>query len=249
MAVTRQYTGAWKARAQNAYYDPASPRVETADNVHRVNTNPDQSAVEFTAPPQQDPGIVPGGQYPGMEWVINTGGAVLDQTPDSHVPPQYGSTNVHGVDYGGTAVTAKGDPYQTYPGQRDESMMIESLGPIEINPVALQRGLNSLPQNNPDGFRRGFWDWWRTNRPSRMIDRNVASRPLFPNTADVVTDTPVPDRWSNSTSPFNSLQRNFPNIWVKPQQRREPTGISDGLAGDGAAAVLHQTIPSQWVIG
>lgn len=243
------YTGAWKARAQSQYYDPMSPRTETASDTHRVTDTPNPAArVEFTAPPMQDPGFVPGGQYPGMEWVINTGGGVIDQTPAGHVPPQHGE-GAHGIDYGGTAVTVKGDPVMRYPGEVDEAIRMESLGPIATNPVAVQRGLNSYDQNNPQGFRRGIVEWWRNNRPSRMITRSAVSRPVWPNTADVITNVPPPARWSNTTSPFNSLERAYHNVWQRPMQRRDPGGISDGVTGDGAAAAFTQTPVSNWVVG
>lgn len=246
------YTGAWKARAQTQYLDPASPRLEVVDPSHAITDAPDPRKADWAAPPMQDPGIVPGGQYPGMEWVVRTDGQVLDHTPDdNHTPPQYTSgPGVHSVDYGGTTVTYRGDAVLGYPGQSDEAIFMEGLGPIEINPVAIDRGLNSYAQNNPDGFRRGIVDWWRSNRPSRMLERRHYSRPVWPNTADVVTNVPPPDgAWSNTTSPFNSMARQITNLWQRPQTRREPAGISEGLTGDGSASVLHQTMPSPWVVG
>lgn len=251
MARTTAYTGAWKARAQTQYYDPASPRVETVNPAHTGNDDiPDLKKVDYAAPPMQDPGMVPGGQYPGMEWVVNTGGIVLDQTPEDHTPPAYGAGNPHTVDFGGTLVTARGDAQVGYPGQLDEAVYMEGLGQVEVNPVAIQRGLNSLDQNNPGGFRRGITDWWRTNRPSRLIDRQHYSRPVWTNTADVVTNTPpASGAWSNTSSPFDSLGRNITNLWMRPQTRREPAGISEGITGDGAAAVLTQTPVSNWVVG
>lgn len=243
------YTGAWKARSNTAYYEPDEPVKHIADPAHFETETADPNRVDWQAPPLQDPGSVPGGQYPGSEWVINTSGAVIDQTPEDHLTPT-GNANVHQIDYGGTAVTVKGDAVLGYAGQTDEAIRIEDNGPIEQNIVAVQRGLNSLPQNNPQGFRRGFVDWWRSNRPSRMIDRSHASRPVWWNTADTVTNVPPPQgSWSNTSSPFDSMARQWKNVWVKPQVRREPTGISEGTSGDGSSAQLAQTNVNAWVVG
>lgn len=244
-------TGAWKAAATSGYYDPEEPKKHIADPAHFQTDTPDPKRADWSMPPVQDPGYVAGGQYPGMEWIIATGGMVLDQTPDDdHSPPGYGLPDPHTVDYGGTAVTVKGDAVLGYPGQTDEAIRLEGLGETAISPTAINRGLNSLDQNNPQGFRRGFTDWWRSNRPSRMIDRANASRPVWVNTAGVVTNVPPPaGGWSNTSSPFDSLARQWKNVWVKPQVRREPDGISDGMSGDGAAAVLSQTVPNVWVVG
>jgi len=244
------YTGAWKAQATSGYYDPDEPVKHVADPAHFDTSTADPKRVDWAAPPLQDPGHVPGGQFPGMEWVINTGGDVRDQTPDDdHRTPTH-DPNIHRVDYGGTAVTVAGDAVLEYAGQRDEAIRIEDNGPVELSVVAVQRGLNSYDQNNPDGFRRGFTDWWRSNRPSRMIERQHVSRPVFWNTADLISNVPPPEgEWSNTSSPFDSMARLWRNVWQKPQVRREPSGISEGLQGDGSAAVLTQTIPTPWVVG
>lgn len=243
------YTGAWKARAVSPYYEPEEPVKHVSDPAHSQTNTLDPRRVDWQAPPLQDNGYTPGGQYPGSEWVIGSTAGPIDQTPEDHSTPNYG-TDPHQVDYGGVAVTVKGDAVLGYPGQRDEALRYEDNGPIPTNVVAVQRGLNSYDQNNPQGFRRGFVDWWRSNRPSRMVDRQHVGRPVWPNTATFPTDVPAPvDQWSNTTSPFNSFARTVLNTWMRPQARREPGGIDDGTGGDGAGAVLSQTPVASWVVG
>lgn len=253
------YTGAWKKSA-NYYYDPQSGRVHTAAPEHAVTDAADPIAFVYTAPLGLDyvDGMVP--EYPGVEWVTQEPGRVGDMTPDSHdggdtgpareseQEMQLDSAARHAQDYGGSEFGNYAEPVWRLHTETFETIYRdgETPGtPTEISPVALQRGLNSLGQNNPEGFRRGHIEWFRPDRKFFEGWRTHDARPLVPNTADTISNTPpVPTRYGN---PFEHLARALSTVNQTPMIRREPTPFSENITSDGSGD--PDAYAFDWVVG
>lgn len=250
------YTGAWK-RTAGYYFVPDEGRVHTADPAHAITDAPDPIAFVYTAPLGIDYTDEAISEYPGMEWVTDTPGLVLDMTPRQHEGGDTGrvfaddptmladSGARHGVDYG----AARAHNYvpadtraanETFDHERFEVPLSTA-----IDPTALQRGLNGLALNNPDGYRPGHNEWFRPNRKFLIGERRHDHRPLTPNTATTGTDRPpVPTQYG---TPFAAWARAITNVNATPVQRREPEGISQAITADLSHA--GDAYVTDWVVG
>lgn len=254
------YTGAWKA-STNFYYDPLTGKVHTADPAHAVTNAADPVAYVYTAPLGLDyteGEMVP--EYPGAEWVTQEPGRIGDMTPVSHSGGDTGPTFAtdqemqadalarHSVDYGGSHAYNFDQP--DFRGYTETFDMVLRAGdtpepPATVNPVALQRGLNGLPENNPEGWRAGHIDWYRPNRKFYEGQRSHDARPLVPNVAQLGTDQPpVPTPYGN---PFSSLARAMTTVNNRPMLRREPTPMSQDVTTDGSFD--GDVYAGDWMVG
>lgn len=239
------YSGMWK---NTAYQDPRGPTLHTADPQHANRDTPDPQRAVHQAPALPDPGAAD--EYPGMSWVIDGGGVQLDHTDYSDhegvgTAPTYtdlvdqaaDSAGRHQVDEGRPAQTSRVVPTAQAVTEHYHSDRSAGIGPgaTEVSTVALQRGLNGLAENNPDGFRAGYDTVWWVDRKFMIGERRHDARPLYVNTAAAPENTPPVSPGTPYTSPFASLARGIPTIWQRPQLRREPVGISRDVVRDGAA--------------
>lgn len=253
------YTGAWK-QSTDFYYDPLHGKVHTADRRHADVAETDPVAFVYTAPLGLDYVDEHVPEFLGTEWVIETPGRIGDQTPDTHAGGDTGqmyatelgmqedSQKRHGVDYGASREGNYGEPIFRLATEKNEMVWRDGATPeppTTVNPVALQRGLNGLPENNPDGFRAGHIEWWRPDRKFFEGWRNTDARPLVPNTAMTATPTPpVPTQFGN---PFNSFARAMTTINQRPMLRRDPTPISEQIMTDGSYG--PDAYAGDWVVG
>lgn len=194
---------------------------------------------------------------------LQTDGLVIDSTPQTHEVPAvldtYGddaglaaaSAAVHGYDQGASRQRGRvqaGPPMQF----ADESYLVkrfESFGPGSlVDPITSRRGLNGLPENNPDGFHPGTVEQvWVDRKFAAVVARGSHDeRIVTPNTAAAPVNQPVPADANVANSPFDSLARPITNIWQRPQQRREQPGLTESLLTDD---LVYPAESGEWVAG
>ena len=252
------FRGAWLNKQFSV--DP-DELLHTADPLHsnRGHGQDPNPTWEMTVDPDQTPEYL--ADYPQMDWLVaDTPGLVLDTTPTDHnegggvrsyandVESQRGAYAETSRDYGSDERHVFNvPPMQDYT-TRYESSRFEGVDTYAPPVVALQRGLNGLPENNPDGFRRGWVEQQFVDRklydPERIHDRRLNTL----NVATVATDQPVPEDAGNYNSPFRALARMITNVNQKPMIRREPPPISESLVDDGEANMYDAT-SGDWVVG
>lgn len=254
------YTGMWLANAQ---YRPGPNVQHVVDPAHAdITSGPDSyQALTYAAPPANPVGA--SSEYPGMEYVVVTTGLVLDQTPEDHqdgsVDGVYADDGVYGgrlaqadasnaaheQDYGASRSRNYVQPplqfaRETYGSQRF-SVPVDTV----TNPVALQRGLNGLSENNPEGFPLGsefvpFVDR-KFEIGTRYHDQHVAEV----NQAKIITDAPYTTGPYNT--PYNLLARIVGRRPVMPMARRDPPPIDAPVVADGMSTLY--AAHSDWVVG
>lgn len=240
------YSGAW---LRNAYVDPKSGYVPTADPAHGDTKDVPPGEYAYAAPPLTETAAI--GEYPGAEWVAHTLGTVIDRTNyESHEAPS--GPDAHAVNEG----AAHQGYYSQYAptqaaGEAYRSVSFQSNGPVSVSPVALQRGLNGLSVNNPDGFPVGSQqvnDFW-VDRKFMVGERVHDRRVMTPNTAAHATNVPAADDDSINARPFASLARPMTRVWQRPEFRREPPSVSDDLQTDGTgmSQPMYPSL-SPWVV-
>lgn len=245
------------------YSDPSQRLVHVAAPEHGDLDTPD--AVPIWYAPALTP-VADIGAYPGMNWVMTGGSMQLDHTPVSHdggdtMPMQpdlramaAASGARHGTDYGSSLAGNWAPPPVTFRDEHQVYTRIPGNGPgddISVSTVALQRGLNSLPENNPDGYNPGSVQWERAERKFAIGERVHDMRVLHLNVAEG-GGTNVPAKGGPYNSPFDSLARALTNINARPQQRREPQGIGESELSDGALDsyfLAPRATVGQWVVG
>jgi hypothetical protein len=216
------FTGAWRL---NATYQPDERTVHVADPAHAM-VGPDESvqALNYATPPQLDPGPV--GEFPGMEYVVETTGRVIDTS----------DTRSHVADPGDHGAAVEGvyaEPMTRFADERYITERFEGNTAPEVNPVALQRGRNGLAVNNPNGFRLGWVERYFENRKFPVGERVHDHRIIFPDLPSF-DEGAAPVEAGPYPVPFNSLARNITNVNQRPQARREPPPLYGDAITDGA---------------
>ena len=240
----QQYTGAW---LRNAYRDPKGAFVPTSDPAHDELTDVAPGQVAYAAPPLTE--SAPIGEYPGAEWIANTLGTVIDRTDyDTHEAPD-------------THAVAEGAAHQGYysqyaptqfTGEKYTDVKFDSNPGQVVSNAALRRGLNSFPENNPDGVMPGsqqvndFWVDRKFFEGERVHDRRI----MTPNTADHATNVPAATTQDGLYArAYDSLARPMTRVWARPEFRREPPSASEDLQQDGTgqSQPLYPAL-SPWVV-
>ncbi len=228
--VTQPYSGAW---LRSAYVDPKAAYVPTASAEHGVDEGAGPHAYAHQAPPQPEPGSTE--EFVGMAWLAGMTdmlGTVIDRTDyETHEAPE--GPGAHAVDQGAAragyfsnraATQFSGEVYASVPFQSNPSPGVSN--------TALRRGMNSLPENNPEGYPVGtaqvndFAVFRKFAVGQRRHDRRVVT----PNTAAAPANVPAPTNGNVLTSPYDSLARPFQRVFQRPGIRREPPSVSDDLA-------------------
>lgn len=250
------YTGMWK---QRAYHDPPPFRFDL-DPAHGVTDAPDLNAFTYDAPPL--PEVADVGEFPGMEFFAPLPGVTLNTTPDTHDGPghplrttdaemQADSLRAHGQNYGASRAATFVPAPMDFHDERQVHTVVAGYGSeaTTVNPVALQRGLNGLSENNPDGFRTGETHLWRHERKFAVGERHHDERPVTLNTPYLATNVPPPEAGKANPymSPFGSLARPITRYFQRPEMRRDPQGISEGVTADGAGD-FSTPIGGEWVM-
>jgi len=233
-------SGGWLSR-QREYIDPPE-QLHTADPAHGITGDGDDlRAYAYSAPPASELGEGVD-DYPGMEWVVESGGLVLDTTPTTHDPLR--------GDYGAARARDHAEPPLQFADERYLSARFESNDSPGMSEAALKRGLNGLPENNPEGFRRGWVEQFWVDRKFNEGERIHDARVNLPNTAYMEDNAPPPDEGTPYTVPFGSLQRMIDRTWNSPMLRREPPPFDESLMTDGVTDPTYYDPPTEiWVAG
>lgn len=250
------YSGAFKTRA---YYDPPPFRFEI-DPQHDGRDAGDLNAFTYDAPPL--PEVADVGEFPGMEYLSPLPGVTLDYTPVGHDGPghpvreserdmQADSHEAHARDFGASRKANFEPAPMDFYDERQVHTVVEGFGTgsTEVSTVALQRGLNGLPENNPDGFRAGETHLWRYDKKfavgERVHDERVTTLNIPAFAGNV--PPPPPAQFTPYSSPFASLARPMTRIFQIPEMRRTPKGISADVVSDGAYPE-SSPIGAEWVM-
>lgn len=229
------FSGAWR---RGAYTIGEPPDPEIDERHGEIEPDSPHAASVYTAPPVDDPGVR--GEYPGADWVVQTAGTILDTTGRSHEAGDHATSQ--GADIAGNyGVRSTAFADERYTHER-YAMPVSS----EIDPTALQRGLNGLRVNNPEGWREGVhWPTWATRRfpiGERIHDERV----LLPDTAFSETEGAEPlDEGAYPTS-FATYARAITSIHRRPQARREPPAMLADEVDDGSP--IESAMASDWVL-
>ena len=222
----------------NATYQTDERAVHVADPAH-AETGPDDGVQTSTyqTPSMLDPGPV--GDFPGMEFVVNTSGTVIDTSDQrSH---QYDDS-----DHGAAVAGVFGPPMTRFDDERYITERFEGISVPDVNPVALQRGRNGLVENNPEGFRLGWVERYFENRKFPVGERVHDHRIVFPDLPQF-DDGAAPIASGAYPVPFGSLARNITNVNQRPQARREPPPMFGDVVTDGAP--LYPSVVDWGIVG
>lgn len=249
MAAT--YTGAW--RNQALHVDRALPPNPGVDPSHM---RPDGNDRGVRAPSGGPPGDRPPLYLTETEdasyaLAVDTPGQQLDSSPITHeeeisypVPSPRHLVDMGAEDRNVTTPRIGRRFDEEYETERFEQQPI--IGEL---PVAQERGRNSLTVNNPDGYRKGFTIWRRTNRPAFPLPgmwRVHTERALRNPTAAAAVDSPQQPVASIYTSPFSWGKKVIESHLQNPMLRRDPVDRSDALTVDGSES---PDATLDWVIG
>jgi hypothetical protein len=218
------FSGAWK---MTAMVQPDQAVTHVADPAHAL-VGPDDGVqvATYTAPQLLDPGVI--GEFPGMEFVVTTGGRVVDTT-------DYDSHERDDGDHGAATAGVFYEEATRFSDERRSAPRFEGGTAVPTSVVALQRGRNGLPENNPGGFRLGWIEQWWENRKFPIGERVHDHRIIFPDLPQEDQGAPAVPAGAYPTS-FASLARNITNVMQTPTARREPPPLYGDLPTDGAPA-------------
>lgn len=268
------FANGWLNR-QGFHQEPLGqlPRVSPR---HGQTDTPDPSAYTWEAPAAAETAET--NEYPGSEWVVNTGGLVLDQTPTDHDdglapksrpargagPAGQGGEELrlvedtmaaHQRDQGATRRTTYAPPPLQFASEEYGGARFDGFGPVPVSDDARRRGLNGDEVNNPPlesyqgrGYRWGWVEQQWVDRKFFVGERVHDARVVMSNLATVADDQPPPAKGNPYTSPFRSLAKGVTRTWQTPMQRREPPTISESIVVDGSEAA-PSPIVGDWVVG
>lgn len=245
------YTGNWLRAAQQVQANPT--RLPQPSERHGQDAT-DQYPQDHQAPVGADYG-----DADFMRTVVATPGLALD-TPDarSHDSEAVGGAfrsqlerqmvqrkGHEGTDRGWVRSNYSGrQPFQDDTTRYAESRW-EGGGTTTPNPEAVQRGINSLPQNNDTGiegysgrgWRAGFNRWRFIDRKNKIDPRVYTPQQLLAREIKVPAPQPAQDGTWGRTSPFASMARNLGTVTVAPGLFRSPPGLTDSIIADQASPV------------
>lgn len=271
MALVKPYSHYSGVSAQGRYAGPAPTYTEPANRTVHVADPAHGQDAQDPNPVWLAPSLPPVdqvGEYPGSEWVMTGGVIEMDLTPRTH---DQGGGNIemttsaraqaalsaieHGTDYGASDKGTWAPPPVTFHTERQDYVRVPGNGAgddISVSAVALQRGLNSLPENNPEGYRAGEVQWERPDRKFPIaLERNHDHRVLVLNIAEG-GGADIPAQGGSYPLTFDSLARAITDIAARPAIRREPIGIGESELTDGALDsynIAPSATVGRWVVG
>ena len=225
--TVRSYSGAW--RTQQQYADRALALAPGVDPSHRLPDPLDAQVRPPSGAPTMDLAPLYMTERPDASYLaeVDVPGIILDAEPITHeeeisypVP-----SPLHAVDRGRVAHDTFNHPAMRASDERYTTERPETVPITGDLTVAVLRGDNSLPQNNPDGYRYGFYvKRWveRTAFPTRGMWRRYDERALRHMTAARGAQSPTPDHPNRYTSPFSWNKRAITHALQRPIQRRNP---------------------------
>jgi hypothetical protein len=255
MAIQRAYTGAW--RNQNAYVDRALPPGPGVDPAHSRRDLRDPDLVPPGQPRvDQPPMYITEDPDDAWEWEVDTPGLTMPTDPLTHdandpqiiQPAPISGAEAHPPSAGAHAIDRGAVEERDYT-PRDlrqfdetwETTRWEQPATQGDLSVAMQRGTNSLPANNPptedypSGYRLGFSIKRFMNRNMFHDERRHDERILFPAGAAAAVQSPAvtPAQYNRYVSPLGWNVRAAGNMLLAPVMRREPVLASEDATTDG----------------
>lgn len=248
------YTGAW--RNQRTRVDRARPlgHPELAQLHMHTDWTPPGARPPYAAPrtdigPEdiRDPGTaydpVTPRQAPGNP---------LDHSPEGHQgwaapggvigsrpgPSRATGNAARSVDRGAALRQLWRQPKGRSADDQRETRMLTLQPVTDGSRVGAFRGRNSLPENNPDGYRVG-------QRVQRIMNRKIPTRwrrhelrPLRPRLAAAATVSPPMAEGNQYTSPFGWTDRARSRTVQSPTERRAPRPWDEDLTDDGVTETV-----------
>lgn len=226
--------------------DPQQAVLHEPDPQHDERGAVDEN-VTWDGQPYQE--VAPAPNVVGLEWVTSAVGTLLDQTPTGHDtggpftsdagPAQLSAA--HAVDQGADELHVRRPAPFQFQSDRYDTFDVEGMGsPNAISDVALRRGLDSDPVNNPPlesyggaGWRHGLYRFFGVEHDYSPPQRVHTYRVVTPNVATVVADAPPPDDPGPYNPPFGSLARAITQLSRRPMIRRVPEPIDVSEVDDG----------------
>ena len=207
MAAYSTYTGAW-SRGVETYTDQGDVQ-HTADPGHETYTVPSGAAANFMETPPADNveqfvDPVSLSNVVGSDWMyVDTPTHVPEIQDDGHQ-----GNGAHDVSDGATSFiynrpTVLQFSDEQYVVDRWETPALAPSGPdgsVDGFVKANFRGLNSLSENNPEGFRNGYDSNPFVQRHFNVGERTHLHRPLAPNV--IFDPTVIP---ANTQSPYGRV--------------------------------------------
>lgn len=174
-------------------------------------------------------------------------GRPLDHSPESHqgdaAPGGYlGSlpsesrrrgNNARSIDQGASLRQIWKAPRFRQSDDRRETVVLEVLPTSNGSHLGALRGRNSLPENNPDGFRIGRRVQRWMNRKIPTVWRRPDLRPLRVHLAATAVSSGPPEDGSRYTSPFNSTISARRRTVSASTERRSPRPWDQDYVNDG----------------
>lgn len=263
------YSGAWRtartSRADGTRYTDPPPKLGA----------PELSALHMEPTPEE-PGARPPWAVVHQEdvpaWLTDPGdaydpihpaearGLVLDHEPEGHegYSGAGAGQSLREAQAAGNAarsIDRGADARQLYRAPRmrasDEvrTTSAEVLEPISSgSALGTVRGRNSLPENNPEGFRTGVRiRRWTERKIPRENLRHHNPHPLRLNTAAAANVSPAPtgDAYNRNTSPFSSNIYSRTRVMQSPVARRSPRAWDEDVVTDGTETAA---VPESYVV-
>lgn len=241
------YTNNWLKSARQVQGNPT--KLPEPSNTHGTVT-PDQYPADHQAPPGADYG-----DADFARTVVQTPGMPLDTPSNSHDSPARSGVyrsqlERQGAQSRGHRGEDRGWVRSLFSGrqswQDDTTRYLEESwkgnGSAAPPPEAIQRGINSLPQNNPEidgydpgGFRRGMRFKRFVDRKNNVSPRVYTAQQLLARDIRVPGNVPAQDGAWGRTSPFASMARNMATVATRPALFRPPPSLTDTVIADAPA--------------
>lgn len=255
------YSGNWLRAAPKA--SDHTTHLAAPDERHGERET-DQYPADHQAPP--------GAPYEGTEFprtVVQTPGLVLEHDDGGH--DSRGRYGTYRTQWERQAVQATGHEgqdlgwaRQTYHEpefQDDTTRYLEETwkgnGSPAPPPVAIQRSINSLGQNNPEvpgydpgGYRRGLRCFRFIDRKNKIDHRVYTPQQLLARQIRIPRNQPAQNSSFPRTSPFATFARVQSTIAQAPALFRTPPRLTDTMLADSGPAVDDSPIAVDggWVV-
>lgn len=250
------YTGQWLRGAQQVQAHPT--RLPEPSQAHGQDVT-DQYPQDHQAPPGADYGDADFGRA-----VVDAEGLALDTPLDSHDSPARSGVYRDQLERQSVQIAGhKGEDrgwvraaYTAPPFQDDTTRYLEDRweggGVTAPSVEAVQRGINSLPQNNDTsiegyggrGWRAGFNRWRSVDRKNKIDPRVYTAQQLLAREIRIPQPQPAQNGTWGRTSPFASMARVLPSVSQAPGVFRNPVSLTNSIlseqgadTGDGGIAV------------
>lgn len=251
MAAARPYSGAWRdqsnymvrALAPNPGVDPAHSRIDAPDEGSRPPSGapPLDLAPMYATEPEDA----------AYAYAIDTPGLVLDMEPPGHNTGDLSGpvpNPAHRINRGGPARQHHEERFLRQHDEHPQTTRVETTPDRMGDPtVATLRGDNSLPQNNPEGYRYGWIVWRRTNRRMFQMGPELrhTERLLRPTLAAAASDSPTSLNPGRYASPYGTLTKFIESRLQFPILRRNPPEVQENVTDDGMSTADDQFM--DWV--